>query len=170
MALTFLRHAALPIEHQGRYNGWRDIPLDKRLFDLKKVEELKKRTFDTIYSSDLTRCLETVELLFDGRLKPYPTTALREVKFNEEIEGKSFEEIEKLASFRPSYLESNSSWHHYICAESENKFNTRLKAFLDTLPNDKNILICSHAGAITAMLTILNRPYIKLDYLEYYEL
>ena len=164
--ITLLRHAPLPRAYHGRYNGWSDIPIDPLLFDHQKVKALKEEHFDLIYSSDLIRCTQTIKLLFDGRLKPYPTGALREVKFREEIEGKSFEEIEQLASFNPAYLHDETSWHGYICEESQDAFYQRLRDFLGSLPEDKNILICSHGGAIKAMLYLLGEPAVSLGYLE----
>ncbi len=166
MQLTFLRHATLPLANQGRYNGWRDIPIDPKLFDWAKVTHLKEEKFDFIYSSDLIRCTKTIELIFDGRLKSYSTELLREVKFRAEIEGKNFDEIARLNSFNAEYLEDEKSWHRYICEESQFAFNKRLKAFLVTLPPNKNILVCSHAGAIREMLKILNQSTVTLDYLD----
>lgn len=188
--ITFLRHGVLPKKHQNRYNGWSDIPIDITLCDFEKIapinyptprdggieearlEEvqlnplvgLKDEKFDLIFSSDLIRCTQTLdELQFS-----YKTDCrLREVKFNTEIEGKSFEEIANLATFKQSYLDSNELWHDYIAAESKREFHNRLKEFLNSLPNNKNILICSHAGAIKEMLNILKNPINEIQYLEF---
>ena len=84
-----------------------------------------------------------------------------------EIEGKSFEEIANLATFKQSYLDSNELWHNYIAAESKAEFYNRLKEFLTSLPKNKNILICSHAGAIKEMLNILKHPINEIQYLEF---
>ena len=173
MSVTFLRHAVLSEKNQNRYNGWRNLPIDERLFDHSKVKALKEESFDLIYSSDLIRCTRTLELLFDNNYPTkqlYTTKALREVKFKDEIEGKNFEEIAKLSSFKSAYLKNKSSWHNYICQEKEEAFHSRLETFLKMLPKQKNILICSHAGAIQEMLKILKQPLPKLNYLDYYKL
>ena len=167
MQLTFLRHATLPLANQGRYNGWRDIPIDPSLFEWDKVTELRDKEFDLLYTSDLIRCRETIALIFEGKLKPCSTRLLREVKFKEEIEGKNFEELEQLSGFKSEYLQDELCWYNYICEESQTLFHKRLKAFLATLPPNKNILVCSHAGAIREMLKILNQPTVTLNYLEY---
>ena len=63
MAITLLRHAAVARELQGCYLGWSDVSIDEELFDARRVETLKKSHFDSIISSDLLRCRQTVEKL-----------------------------------------------------------------------------------------------------------
>lgn len=169
MPITLLRHAPLPLKNQGRYNGWSNIPIEEKLFEHSKVKSLKKEKFDLIYASDLIRCQQTIKLIFKGQ-NIIVTKALREVQFKEEIEGKSFEEVAELSSFQPHYLENETKWHNYICQESQLTFTKRLKTFLEHLPNDKNILICSHAGAIREILTLLKKSPKTLNYLESYKL
>ena len=164
MAITLLRHAALPKEQQGCYLGWSDVGIDEDLFDEKKAARLRTNSFALVFSSDLKRCRQTLEKLgkdftIDSRL--------REVRFKAHIEGKRFNDIEKLESYDSKHLESQSSWHSYICQESEEAFRLRLEEFLASLPADKEILICSHAGSIRMMMEILQQPKVTLDYLEY---
>ena len=165
MALTLLRHAALPKENQHRYNGWTDINIDPELFDAQKVALLTQQKFDIIYSSDLVRCQQTLEMM---GIEEYITDErLREVCFNTEIEGLNFNEIEKLDSYKSSYIEQRESWHAYICDELQEAFEARIKDFLETLPIDKKILICSHAGTIYTILSLLKQNPKNLNYLEY---
>jgi len=169
MAITLLRHAAVARELQGCYLGWSDVSIDEELFDARRVESLKKSHFDSIISSDLLRCRQTVEKLG----KRFRTDRrLREVKFKSHIEGKRFAEIEKLESYDEKYLISESSWHSYICEESKVSFRTRIEGFLSTLPKSKEVLLCSHGGTIKEIMAILGKERETLDYLEYrrYEL
>ena len=169
MAVTLLRHAAVSKELQGSYLGWSDVDIDERLFDGSRISTLKETDFDLIISSDLIRCKQTLEKL----KKPFTTDPrLREVKFKATIEGKKFSEIEKLQSYDPLFLESELSWHHYICEEPQVDFHQRIKDFLTTLPKDKEILLCSHAGSIKVMMGILGQEVKTLQYLEHrrYEL
>ena len=85
MAITLLRHASLAKEHQGRYNGWTDLPIDKTLFNAKKVALLSKQKFDEVYASDLIRCTQTLEMM--GIEEYISDERLREVRFKAEIEG-----------------------------------------------------------------------------------
>ena len=164
MALTLLRHAALPKKNEHRYNGWTDLNIDPLLFDAKKVALLSKQKFDLIYSSDLVRCQQTLEMM---DIDDYITDErLREVRFKEEVEGLNFNEIEKLNSYKTSYIEERETWHAYICAESQEAFETRIKSFLEDLPTDKEILICSHGGTLQKMMAMLGYAKNKIAYLE----
>ncbi|SFV59814.1 Phosphoglycerate mutase family [hydrothermal vent metagenome] len=165
MALTLLRHAALPKENEHRYNGWTDLNIDPSLFDAQKVALLGKQKFDLIYSSDLVRCQQTLEMM--GITEYITDERLREVRFKEEIEGLNFNEIEKLTSYKSSYIEQRESWHEYICDESQEAFEARIKEFLEALPENKEILICSHGGTLQQMMIMLGYAKNKIAYLEY---
>ena len=165
MVLTLLRHAPLHPKYQGRYNGWTDLEIEPSLFDAKAVEILTKIPFDHIYSSDLLRCTQT--LTYMG-IEHYTTDErLREVRFKAHIEGKSFQEITTHPSYDESMLESRERWHNYICAESQQAFERRIRAFLHNLPKEGEILICSHAGTLQKMLYMLGLSKEKIDYLEF---
>ena len=164
MAITLLRHASLAPRYQGRYNGWTDIDIDPSLFEEKKIALLTRQKFDLIYSSDLVRCQQTLDMM---GIEEYITDErLREVRFKSEIEGLSFNEIEKLPSYKSKYIEKRKRWHKYTCDETQKEFKTRIKAFLVDLDTSKEILICSHAGTILRMLKILGHKKTKIAYLE----
>jgi len=165
MALTLLRHAPLHPKYQGRYNGWTDLEIEPSLFDAQAVEILTKIPFDRVYSSDLLRCTQT--LAYMG-IEHYTTDArLREVRFKAHIEGKRFQEITTLPSYDESLLQSKARWHDYVCAESPQAFERRIKQFLYDLPKEGEILICSHAGTLQKMLYFLGLKREKIDYLEF---
>lgn len=165
MALTLLRHAALPKQNEHRYNGWTDLDIDPTLFDAQKVDLLTRQTFDRVYTSDLVRCQQTLEMM---GIEEYITDErLREVRFKKEIEGLNFNEIEKLDSYNSSYIEERASWHDYICDESQEAFEGRIKAFLEDLPANQEILICSHGGTLQKMMAILGYAKNKIAYLEH---
>ena len=164
MAITLLRHAALAHEYQGRYNGWTDLDIDPNLFDEKEVALLRLQKFDVIYSSDLVRCQQTLDMI--GFQEYVTDERLREVRFKKEIEGLSFEEIEKLTSYIVKYLDKKKSWHKYTCAETPKEFKTRIKSFLADIDPSKEILICSHGGTLLRMMKILGHKKNKIAYLE----
>lgn len=167
MVLTLLRHAPLEAKYHGCYNGHTDLPIDIALFEHDKIQTLLHHSFDSVYSSDLQRCTATLEML---RISSFQTDPrLREVRFKPSIEGKTFAQIETADDFHPRCLDSQESWHEYICDEPLETFKTRIQNFLDELPKDKNILICSHGGTISMLLSLLN-PSIThkpLGYLEH---
>ena len=164
MELTLLRHAAVPKKFQNTYLGWSDVGIEEKLFDEDKACILKKTDFDLVISSDLIRCTQTIKKVG----KTFTTDPrLREVKFKSHIEGKQFSDIEKMHSYDPLYLESEAAWHIFICEESQALFRKRLEDFLNTLAEDKKILICSHAGSIRLMMSILGKEVKTLKYLEH---
>ena len=157
MALTLLRHAPLAPRHAHRYNGWTDLNIDESLFDTKEIDILKQIDFDFIYSSDLTRCTQTLEKM---NINEYFTDArLREVKFKDEIE--------KLPSYKEAYTKNKHVWHDYICEEHPALFEARIQSFLNDLPRDKEILICSHAGTLQKMMVLLGYSKHQINYLEW---
>ncbi|XOB60803.1 histidine phosphatase family protein [Campylobacterota bacterium DY0563] len=166
--VTLLRHAPLPKEYQKKYIGHSDIDIDISLIDELKLNILNKKDYDLIYSSDLKRCTQTLDLFN----LPYTTNKnLREVKFKDEIEKKSFEQIEQLNSYDKKYLDNIYTWYNYICEESFDEFKNRINSFLNTLPKDKKILICSHKGTIRMIYSILKKEEfssinLKVNYLE----
>lgn len=166
--ITLLRHAALPFEYQKTYIGHSDISIDNSLVTMEKLKFLENRKYDYIYSSDLKRCKETLDLV---NLSYETDDRLREVKFKEEIELKNFKQVEVLESYNSKYLENESSWHGYICEESLEEFKNRILSFVNSLPKNKDILICSHAGTIRMLNSILTnknyeKSYLKIEYLE----
>ncbi|HQS67057.1 MAG TPA: histidine phosphatase family protein [Sulfuricurvum sp.] len=154
MELTLLRHAPPHQEYYGCYNGHTDIPIDIACFEHAKIQPLLHHQFDRIYSSDLQRCTATLEAM--GVTAFIADARLREVRFKPSIEGKTFAQIEGQEDFNSRYLDSKESWHKYICDESFEIFQARIQSFLDELPKDKNILICSHGGTISMVLSLLN--------------
>ena len=164
MALTLMRHAPLHPKYQGRYNGWTDLAIEPTLFNPLRIDTLTQHPFDMVLSSDLQRCTQTLEMM---GIKTYRTDPrLREVRFKAHIEGKSFDEISKMPHYDEQYLKDATAWHRYICAESPEAFERRIRSFLAELPTDKEILICSHAGSLQKILSMLGLHKAKIGYLE----
>ncbi len=163
MVLTLLRHAAPSAEYHRRYIGHTDIPVDPSLF----YPVTLPFSYDAVYSSDLLRCTQTLEHL--GYTDAIIDSRLREVRFKEQFEGKNFDEIEQMGSYTPDFLESQERWHDFVCEEPIGTFRSRIESFLGELPADQNILICTHAGTIREILSLLcpNLPPLTPGYLEH---
>lgn len=160
--ITFLRHAPLALKNQKCYNGHIDLEIDTSLVDYKKIESLQKQKYDLVYSSDLKRCTQTLDLL---KLSYIKDERLREIKFKDEFEGKSFDEISKMPIYDERYLSSFEVWHEFIALESIEKYKQRVKNFLATLPKNKDILVCSHGGTIKLIHSLLtNIKYEESSY------
>ena len=165
MALTLLRHAAVAPKYQGCYNGWSDIGIDMAQWDKEAAQRLQQQTFDAIYSSDLLRCTQTLERLGFTR---YRTDArLREVRFRAFAEGKDFAVVSQRADFDESLLEDAARWHTYICDETMEDFHRRIDDFIQSLPKNREILLCTHGGAIYYLMQRYTITWRKIDYLQY---
>jgi broad specificity phosphatase PhoE len=164
MELTLLRHAAPSIAYQQRYIGHTDISIDNTLFEHNKIEHLLLQKFDRIYSSDLKRCIQTLETIGIDSFTIDPR--LREVRFKPFIEGKSFAEIEIMNDFNPDALASKESWHRFVCDEPILAFRTRVESFLNDVSEHERILICAHGGTISMLLSLID-PTLPDRHLEY---
>ena len=165
MALTLLRHAPLRRRDQKRYNGWTNLHIDPIRFKKEAVETLCRQHFDHVYSSDLLRCQET---LVSMGISDYTTDArLREVRFKAHIEGLSYREVSHRADFDEALLEDHRAWHRYICAEGYEAFVRRIRSFLADLPQNREILVCTHGGVMQQMLTLLHLPTQQIGYLDW---
>jgi len=160
--ITLLRHAAVPKQYQKRYIGYdSDIDLDMQLFDFSQIEELiSKQKFDFVYTSDLKRCVNTIKYITDEYICD---KRLREMRFKKSVEGRSFAELELNEDFKKEYLNNIESWYSYICEESLESFELRIRDFLNTLPKNKKILICTHGGTIRMLHSLL----MKKDYKDF---
>ncbi len=95
MKWIWIRHGETDMNAQGRYLGHRDARLnDKgRIQACQLAQQLKKMKINRIYSSDLTRCMETADMIAASPVQqPTPVQALRELDFGE-WDGLSYEEI-----------------------------------------------------------------------------
>jgi len=160
MGITLLRHGAVPLKYQKRYLGHTDVGIDETLFDAKKVEILKQKKFDLVYCSALKRTAQTLQMI---GFEPIIDSRLNEVRFKDEVELKNFAELEKLESYKEEYLNSFDLWYDFICFESRDKFQERVNSFIDELPKDKEILICTHWGVLRELTSK------EMEYLESYE-
>ncbi len=156
MKITLLRHAPVSKEFLNRFNGWIDIGIDKEeiLRRKKDLDFLLKEKFDNIYSSDLKRCKETLEVL--GFENFIALKEFREIAFKDFAEGKSFEEIEKNIKIPKKAFLSTENWIDFIAKESLEDFTKRVKRGIKKLKGD-NILICTHKGVMELFLKIYKK-------------
>lgn len=170
--IYILRHGETEYGREKRYLGHTNCKLSENgLEDAKKLYcVFKNLEIENIYSSDLERCTNTINIVFPER-KVVLLKALREINMGE-WEGLTFEEIkikkpeefkkrgEKIAFFAPPK------------GESFNQCQQRAVKALDEIvkSTNKNVVICTHAGFIRALLCrLLNKDLdymfnIKLDY------
>lgn len=143
--LWLVRHGATDWSVAGRFNGWTDVPLnaDGRMH----AESLRTRVagidFDGVWSSDLSRCLETARLAgFD----PPSDRRLRELDFGA-IEGLTWDECS--ADIRDALLGFDS--FAAPGGETTAQLRARLHGFTDHLAAGRHLLF-THGGVIRALV------------------
>lgn len=156
MKITFVRHAEVIKEYQGKYNGHLDMPLSEngKLQAKALAKELFQEDFDKVYCSDLLRTRETLEA-FSSLQTPIFTNRLREKSWGIH-EGKSFEEIEQSGI----YYENFEQWIHALDGENIDNYTRRLKDYFETVllkETSQNILVVSHSGAIKSLYSLVKK-------------
>lgn len=148
-----IRHGQTEWNKAQRAQGHTDIHLDELGLAQAKAlaEAFEGRHFETVYSSDLMRCLATASplaLVTKARLST--TTDLRERGFGD-LEGKPYHEIREAsqASGLPSeeYIPPNG--------ESMVMVRYRLENFLKQIPDEGgDFAIVSHGGSCSLLLSM----------------
>lgn len=150
MRVYLVRHAAVLARYEGKYNGWIDIPIDPDRFEPKSsIEALSGVGFAAVYSSDLSRCVQTANIL---GYSPVLDTRLREKSFGRG-EGLGYDEIcERFGLVYDGF----ESFIEGIGGESLSEFFCRVDDFLSqkkaSYP-DKEVLIFTHSGVIRYILS-----------------
>ncbi len=140
LRLRLVRHGATRWSSEGRFAGHADIELSDA--GRRQAATLRDRLgagFDSVWSSDLRRCVETAAL---AGVKAKTTGSLRELDFGS-IEGKRWEELDPgtqrdLVAFDE---------FHAPGGESVAAFTTRIDQFLEELRTGHHLLV-THGGVI----------------------
>lgn len=154
MKWIWIRHGETDANREKRYLGHYDVPLNQ-----KGVEEvcqlapiLKENLPTVVYSSDLSRCRQTAELLIgDMKMSVVTECALREINFGE-WDHQTYREI---YSHSPKQLES---WYRDPFnvsppgGETLGQFGRRVDEWIQhthsSLSENDTIWIISHGGVI----------------------
>lgn len=155
--VIFVRHAEAEGNFNRLFHGWYDSKLtEKGHKQAKKVaERLADIDIDIIYSSSLTRTLQTAQYIADVKQLPIiRTDKMKEINGGD-WENKGWDDIAKL------FPESNYIWenephrHQMPNGESMAEFYDRLlKEVLSIISKNagKNICIVTHGTALRALL------------------
>ncbi|MFA9558470.1 histidine phosphatase family protein [Evansella sp. AB-rgal1] len=158
--LLLIRHGITEWNVQKRYLGHTDIGLVER--ELPKLDplkiELQKQSYNTIFTSDLRRCKQTLNYL-SLRTQFNEDARLREMSFGD-WEGKTYEDLKN----NLEYQRWLNDWEQYSTpnGESWSEFTSRLDSFLDDLiqwvktdkinTKQKPIVVMTHGGVIRYFL------------------
>ncbi len=153
--LLLVRHGESVLGTQGRYAGRLDSPLSPngRQEVLRLRSRLRRYHVDHVYSSDLRRCRETVELLAIGSPISF-TPQLREINFGR-WEGRTSEECaRKYPSQYRRWLKDPTQLSP-PGGESLQKLAHRIRRFVSRIAvrhRDGTVAVVTHGGAIRTLL------------------
>lgn len=158
--LVLVRHGETEWNKTSRYQGVKDIELNKRGKNQAQMlyEYLKDEKFDAIYSSTLKRAYHTVKDIAEHQNKDVITIAdLMEIDFGE-WEGLTFSEIEE------QYPELAKKWaKNPMCCkppegehikEVEKRVGNTIDRLVDE-NSDKKILVATHGGIVRIVIAYL---------------
>ena len=158
--ILFKRHGETDCNKKHLYYGHLNPSLNKtgisQLKNTKKKLEKMNEKIDIVFSSDLKRCRESLELLkINKNIKTYFSEELRELNFGN-IEGKTYKEIEN--EFPHYVYEMKNNWRHFKTegGESLSDLQKRSVTEINKIKNEhknKKILVVAHAGVIQSLIS-----------------
>lgn len=150
----FLRHG--DTGYPGCYIGSSDVPVtDKGLTQARKTGILLQQLgIDTIFSSPMLRCRQTLDALkisCSSQLCEH----LREIDFGR-WEGKNFQQISQQDPLLVDSWIADPEQFSFPDGESLGEFRQRVVSFKNQLQKttDENILVVSHGGVIRHLLCL----------------
>ncbi len=162
------RHGKIQLEdNQRRYIGQLDIPLSEE--GIQQAKRLRKFlepvTLSGIFSSDLSRCQQTAQMIADGRsLVTVVRSDLREIHMGK-WEGRTFADI--LSQFPSEFKTRGADIGYYRVPGGESFADCQqrvMSAFHDLMNSSSgDVLFVGHAGVNRLLLcSILGMPLVNL--------
>jgi alpha-ribazole phosphatase len=157
--LTLIRHGATIWNALRRFQGQTDVPLSEegRAQAAAIAAALRSESFDRIYSSDLSRALETACILAASRnTEVVADRRLREFDFGR-WEGLTWEQIAAIDPRLGGQPPTRAKLYDPDGGESFAQVCARVRAFLDDVARQPfdSIAIVTHAGPLHAALSVL---------------
>lgn len=154
-----LRHGSIDHGIEKRYIGHTDVPLDELGFEQAYTlrDHFKQIPIDAVFTSPLKRCLQTTEVLCEGKQMPYTTVeALSEINMGdwENVSVAHMKEYyPKLYAKRGEDLEHFTPTH----GESFHAMAKRVRKAFEKIVHEASgsIIIVAHAGVNRMILTHL---------------
>jgi 2,3-bisphosphoglycerate-dependent phosphoglycerate mutase len=136
-----VRHGETDWNANRRFQGWTDVALTDvgRAQATMLAESLVGLRFHSVWSSDLTRAVETARLAYG---EPVADHRLRELNFGD-LEGSVWEDL------TPSLRAELVAFDGFAApgGESMGEFKARIVEFLDALPAGDHLVV-THGGVI----------------------
>lgn len=158
--IFFVRHGETDYNKRKLFFGHSDPELNEtgkeQLRRTKKLIDKQMEEIDIVFSSDLKRCTQSLEILeLDRNIEKIMEMDFRELNFGI-FEGKTFEEIK--LEFPEKVAEMQKNWKTFKAenGESLEELEVRVARKLDEViekHRGKKILIVSHAGVIQTAIS-----------------
>lgn len=159
--LHLIRHGATQANQDGRYIGKTDLPLSPEGLRalLEKKQHYRYPGGVRFFSSPLTRCRQTLEVLYPG-CNPEIADGLAECDFGD-WEGKSIRDLKNDERFL-QWMEGAN--REIPGGENSEDFRKRVCAAFEDIVNrlihdgDTEAVICTHGGVITLLMQLYSLP------------
>ena len=146
-----VRHGETRWNAEHRFQGISDIELNDRGREQAKElgQRIGDRRFDTVWSSDLSRAIETAQLVFG---EPTIDARLRELDFGD-IDGLTWSDLDD--EVRESLLEFTD----FIAPNGESvaSMHDRVSAFMDELEPGEHVVV-THGGVVRMVSDLCGIP------------
>ncbi|MDD6827167.1 MAG: histidine phosphatase family protein [Oscillospiraceae bacterium] len=163
--IYLIRHGRTEANDKGIYIGKTDYSLSesgkKELIE--KLDEFEYPGVERVYSSPAKRCLETADILFEGR-ETIAVHDLRELDFGE-FEGMSVEDLinrEDYKEWLKGGFEKSAPGGESIADMVARVYSALDKIVLNMMSEDfESAAIVTHSGIISNMLSCFGLPKYK---------
>ena len=156
--IIFIRHGETGFNRARLYFGHLDTDLNEtgieQLRKAKILFEKREKMPDVVFSSDLKRCNQSMEILeIDEETEKILTKDLREINFGI-FEGKTYEEIKN--EYPGKVEKMKNDWRNFKADKGESinemmlRTSEKMNKIIDQYRN-KKILVVAHAGVIQAL-------------------
>jgi probable phosphoglycerate mutase len=150
--IWLVRHGATDWSDAGRLTGWRDVPLN--VVGRRQAQLLRRRLrsieFEGIWSSDLSRAVETASLAIGGARVD---ERLRELDFGE-LEGLTWDQCSAEVQAQLFSFDAFAARG----GESVFELRDRILAFTDALADGRH-LVFTHGGVIRVLSRLTGRDH-----------
>ncbi|NPV90466.1 MAG: alpha-ribazole phosphatase [Firmicutes bacterium] len=158
MLIWMVRHGETEWNHQSRYQGHTDVPLNEVgiIQSRQAAERLASEPITAVYSSDLTRARTTAEIIAASHgLTVRVKKGLRESNYGK-WEGMTFKEIKAVYPGAIERWLDNPQGSRPPDGESLWEVRERALAAVDEIrgenPEDSSLVIVTHGGVIAMLL------------------
>ena len=156
-----IRHGETEWNRSRKIQGHSDVPLSEHGRRQMRMlgTRLAECTFSSVYSSDLSRAVESAGMIVEGRVSIETDSDLREFSYGE-WEGLTLEEVE--VQFSKVFAQRMASGNSGFAApggEDSAQVLDRVRRFcartVKRHDDDEDILIVAHGGTLRALLLCL---------------